>query len=773
MKGASLRVSVVVPAFNAEHSIDAALESVFAQTFRDFEVVVVDDGSTDGTANRLARWSERVTVLSQPNGGPARARNAAISASSGDLIAFLDADDTWLPEKLARQVDYFDRHPETGLLHTAAITSGDTMPPRVSDAPAAPRRVFCELFHTDLDINTLTVMVRRDVLANVGLFDERREIHVEDWDLWLRVAARYPVGYLADATAVRRLGGGMSSAVEKTFRGQAAVIEKTIPLCRSACPLHSGQAKACLDRRWHRFHWEHGYARLREGNTAGARSAFLEALRYRPLDRATYVQLAASFSGETLRAVARRLRRKAPAAPTPRRSMERANADALSHGVHASSTQARNETMDPFDASGRAPAEGEERRHVSLVHDTLYRRTRHALAERLHDLDDLVSRHGGTRRVLFQAASPMSFVIFRPVYEKLRHDARLEFWFTSAGSTWDAFQLYEVFGMRDHIVPTAKATWMKVDACINADFWDTTWLRRRTRRVHLFHGVAGKYGLDAPIDLAPIITAYDRLLFPNDDRLQRYAEAGLVDAGGPRAVLTGYPKVDPLVDGSIDADRIMTGLSLDRRRPTVIYAPTWSPYSSLNACGESIISRLSDAGFNVIVKLHDRSYDLNPRGSGGINWVERLEIYRDHPRVRVVLDADSTPYLAVSDAMVTDHSSVGFEFALLDRPIVVLDCPDLLDKARVTRSKALQLRAAAEVVASASQVPEAVERQLEAPCLHKNERLELAKRFFYRPGTAALRAASVVYEVLGLEAPDAMTATPPGMVRPAVAQLSR
>ena len=753
MTAALSRITVIVPAFNAESSIDAALESVFAQTYTAFDVVVVNDGSTDRTAARLERWRDRVTVLSQPNGGPARARNTAIKASRGKYVAFLDADDLWLPEKLALQVEYFTRHPETGLLHTAVLSpdaaaaagaATGNMPP-----PSPPRGAFCELFHTDLDINTLTVMVPRRVLDEVGLFDERREIHVEDWDLWLRIAAWHPIGYVPRPTAIRRPGGGMSAAVEKTFEGQAEVIRKNEPLCHAACPLHAGGAQECRDRRWHRFHWERGYARQRAGDPRGARQAYRAALRHRPGDVSTYAQYAGTFAGDGARAAVRRLRGIG-------------GSGLLEGRPHTS------HTLDPLPRD-QEPRDVAAEAGVSLVHDTIYRRTRHLLVERLRDVDDLLTRRGNRKRVLFQAASPMSFVIFGPVYEKLRTDPRLEFWFTTAGGTWDPQKLYTQVGIHENLVPNSDATWMKVDACINTDFWDSTWLRRRTARIHLFHGVAGKYGLDAPVDIAPVVGTYDRLLFPNRDRLERYAEAGLVCLGSPRAVLVGYPKVDRLVDGSLDTAAILAGLALDRTRRTVIYAPTWSPYSSLNLFGEEIIRGLVDGGFNVIVKLHDRSYDLNPRGSGGIDWGARMAAYAGNRRVRVVTDADSTPFLAVSDAMVTDHSSVGFEFALLNRPIVIMHCPELIERARVARSKVLQLRAASEVVGTPSEAAPAIWKQLEAPGLHRRERAALAREFFYEPGTAAERAARVVYEVLGLPAPEpspSRLSSEPGVLAP-------
>ena len=176
-------VSVIIPAYNAGRTIDAALQSVFAQTFRSFEVIVVDDGSTDDTAARLARWADRVTCLRQSNRGPAHARNQALRVASGELIAFLDADDVWLPRKLERQVAYFRRFPSAGLIHTATLTSASPMKTLAEIADATPlddtgeppSMQFGALFHAP-HINTLTVMVPRDVLTNVGSFDERRDV---------------------------------------------------------------------------------------------------------------------------------------------------------------------------------------------------------------------------------------------------------------------------------------------------------------------------------------------------------------------------------------------------------------------------------------------------------------------------------------------------------------------------------------------------------------------------------------------------------------------
>jgi hypothetical protein len=389
-----------------------------------------------------------------------------------------------------------------------------------------------------------------------------------------------------------------------------------------------------------------------------------------------------------------------------------------------------------------------------LLHDTLFRRTRAALAGAIHSADEALSRLSRSEyRILFEAASPLSLAVFRPVLERLQQDPRIEFWFTTSDSSWDAERIFHAAGLSDRVVSPRHVRWMKFDGYVNTDFWDTTWLPRRARRVHLFHGVAGKYGLDAPVHIAPVVAAFDRLLFPNEDRLRRYVEAGLVDAGGSRGQLIGYPKVDCLVDGSLDRHAIQKSLGLDPAVPTVLYAPTWSPHSSLNTIGARLIPALARLGLNVIVKLHDRSYDRRTPISGPTDWTHHLDQICRSCGVHAARGSDASPYLFVSDALVTDHSSVGFEFALLDRPIVVVDTPTLLQEAGVSSDKVRALQSAATVVRDVEGAADAVIRGLAEPARQSPERLALARRSFYRPGGATARAAQCIYDLLELPAP--------------------
>jgi CDP-glycerol glycerophosphotransferase len=395
-----------------------------------------------------------------------------------------------------------------------------------------------------------------------------------------------------------------------------------------------------------------------------------------------------------------------------------------------------------------------ERRRSNLLHDTVYRRARTTVIATVHAVDDVATGVARSRsRILFEAASPMSLAVFQPVLDRLQHDPRIELWFTTSDRSWNASKLFLPVGIPGRVITSRAARWRKFDAYINADFWNMTWLPRRTERIHLFHGVAGKYGLDAPTRIAPVVATFDCLMFPNRDRLRRYAEAGLTDPDGGNAALIGFPKVDCLVDGSLDRRAIERDLGLDPARATVMYAPTWSPYSSLNSAGREIIARLGRENVNLIVKLHDRSYDPSPRGSGGVDWRRELNAFARRYGIHVAESADASPYLFVSDAIITDHSSVGFEFMLLDRPIVAIDCPALIERASVNPDKVRLLRSAADVVADGAEAAVTALRALHRPDRLGGRRREIAADLFYGAGGATGRAVQRIYDLISLAAP--------------------
>ncbi len=175
-----MKVSVVIPAYNAAHFLPRCLESVFAQTLKPAEVIVVDDGSTDNTAALASDLG--ATVLKCPNGGPGAARNAGIRSASGEWIALLDADDRWAAEKLERQAACI--HPETVLVYTGIQTFDDNgvrdRQPAIDAASVRKMLRYCN------PITPSTVLVRRTAVEQDGGF--RIDSHgCEDWEMWMRL----------------------------------------------------------------------------------------------------------------------------------------------------------------------------------------------------------------------------------------------------------------------------------------------------------------------------------------------------------------------------------------------------------------------------------------------------------------------------------------------------------------------------------------------------------------------------------------------------------
>jgi len=209
-------VSVIVPAYRASATIGRALDSLLAQTRPPEEILVVDDGSPDDLTSAVARFGNRIRLLRKANGGAASARNFGIDHASGELIAFLDADDCWEPAKLERQLAVLQRHPEVGLL---ACDFWVEEPPSNSRKPAnnipsslrdgVLRSTGPAAFRTARHISTPTVLLRRSVLG-AERFDTSLRT-AEDVDLWIRLVLKAPIYLMSDPLAtVVLLAGSLS-----------------------------------------------------------------------------------------------------------------------------------------------------------------------------------------------------------------------------------------------------------------------------------------------------------------------------------------------------------------------------------------------------------------------------------------------------------------------------------------------------------------------------------------------------------------------------------
>lgn len=198
-------VSVVIPTYNRSTYLRDALSSVLAQEGIPMEVIVVDDGSTDGTASLVESFAGAVRYLRQSRAGVSAARNRGIETSRGEWLAFLDSDDFWLHGKLSRQLEYLSAHPPTRICQTEEIwlRNGRRVNPK-----AYHRKPSGYCFEHLLErclISPSAVMVHRDVFDRVGLFDERLPA-CEDYDLWLRIGCRYPIGLVEKPLVVKRGG---------------------------------------------------------------------------------------------------------------------------------------------------------------------------------------------------------------------------------------------------------------------------------------------------------------------------------------------------------------------------------------------------------------------------------------------------------------------------------------------------------------------------------------------------------------------------------------
>ena len=198
-------VSVIIPTYNRGWIVKEAIDSVLDQDFTDYELIVVDDGSDDNTPEILAGYGGAITILHQSNKGVSSARNCGVAAASGQLIAFLDSDDLWLPGKLSTQVKFFKDHPDAVINQTQErwIRKGVRVNPKQRH-----HKFSGMIFEHSLAlclVSPSAVMIKKSLFDEVGGFDEQFPA-CEDYDLWLRVSCRYPV-HLIDTPLIIKRGG--------------------------------------------------------------------------------------------------------------------------------------------------------------------------------------------------------------------------------------------------------------------------------------------------------------------------------------------------------------------------------------------------------------------------------------------------------------------------------------------------------------------------------------------------------------------------------------
>jgi glycosyltransferase involved in cell wall biosynthesis len=223
------KVSVIIPACNAMRYLPKTLDSVLQQTFTDFEVLIINDGSSDTIIEWGSKIADtRVQLITQTNQGVSAARNAGISLSQGEYIAFLDADDLWESTHLYKQVSYLNNNRETGVVYTwtQLIDECDRPTGRIF-VSHANGMIWQELLEKDVISTGSSAMVRRSCLDSVGGFDTELA-HAEDLELWLRIARQYQIGVIKEPlTMYRQHPNNTTKNREKMLHGLRMVFEKT------------------------------------------------------------------------------------------------------------------------------------------------------------------------------------------------------------------------------------------------------------------------------------------------------------------------------------------------------------------------------------------------------------------------------------------------------------------------------------------------------------------------------------------------------------------
>jgi glycosyltransferase involved in cell wall biosynthesis len=221
-----MKISVVIPAYNAAPWIGRAIQSVLDQTVRVAEIIVVDDESRDNTGAVVTGFADRVRYICQSNGGPAKARNTGVCSSSGDWLAFLDADDWWGPTKIERQIAALQANPNAILAYTSLNLVKDSGQSEVREAPPA-EKLWPALRYSN-PISPSSVLLKRSAFDVIGGFDERHR-GTEDWEAWVRLhwVGEF-VGLIEPLTNYRVAPGSLSSDATHMFKDFLPMVERTL-----------------------------------------------------------------------------------------------------------------------------------------------------------------------------------------------------------------------------------------------------------------------------------------------------------------------------------------------------------------------------------------------------------------------------------------------------------------------------------------------------------------------------------------------------------------
>ena len=342
-------VSVVMPAYNCAPYIRTAVESVLNQDHRPLEVIVIDDGSTDGTLEALEPYRRQLRIIQQENAGAAAARNTGLRAASGEYIAFLDADDWWYSSRLSSQLEAFRRHPTSAMAFSDFTVTDAAGVPYMQHAIRqwysvwrdASKTAWANVFDASSSVTvtdaggissnaiayaghlarwlflgnfifTSTVMLRRDAIENTGVFDTDL-VTEEDYDLWLRIALNWRMTFVDAPLVARRRRPGQLTDISQNERVTRNVL--TV-ISRAAERMEGVVTPTEIRRRLARVRFDLGVMCLRTNRNAEARDLLWSSVRGQPNSWPRYLMLLLAFGPAGvyggLERLNRRLRRMLP-----------------------------------------------------------------------------------------------------------------------------------------------------------------------------------------------------------------------------------------------------------------------------------------------------------------------------------------------------------------------------------------------------------------------------------------------------------------------------
>ncbi len=345
------------------------------------------------------------------------------------------------------------------------------------------------------------------------------------------------------------------------------------------------------------------------------------------------------------------------------------------------------------------------------------------------------SRRGiAPRRVVFAGYAPVHFVCFQSIYERLRQMPGVEVFLSGGrdaiegGEPLTAASLYKSFRVPRRSVIELDAMRKQTFDMVFCAHVSGYFPKDEKERIQLFHGVSFRN-----MAVRRDVLVYDRLFLTGPYMRRLFTDSQMLRDRDPRLVNIGFPKLDRLVDGTLDRRKILNRLGLSGRRPVLLYAPTGQKDNSLEHTGIAAIERLrATKRYDILIKLHDHPRDRS------VDWPAKLKpLLDDH--TKLITDFDVVPYMFVADLLISDASSVSSEYSLLDRPMVFLDVPQLIGNMQ-KKGVAMDLETWGREGGVIAQWPDesvdAVADSLAHPGRHRRIRRAMARDLFYNPGRA-------------------------------------